>query len=436
LLNQCSFFIRAETTFSTSNFFSLTMKPKLILALALFIAHNSFAQDLQSVQKLMASNSWWKAKGQIDSLILVNKTDPAPWFYKGKIYTELARHAMENASMDLIAPAFDAYKNYQQKSPDNKLMTLDNNIGLFQLYDLCYLRGRKAYSEELYDTAFLFNKKALEIRDYIARKNLTINGFTFSALDTQLVYLAGSSAYFARREDESIPYFEKLADAKLTDTVYKDVYSMLANYYIRKNDSAKYSKYLSLGKKLFPDDEYWIGVEFGQPGTDPVQRFNRYEQLLTKYPVAYRLNMDYAIELFNYIYGDKQPADYLAKQEKLNAVLLRTVKLNSTALANFVMSQHIYNQIYDLKNAQREIAGTTAADLAKKKDLLSKIDSKFELLLLYAQNAYDLYAAQPELTAQERQNFRKVVEVLIGYYQAKNMGDKIAFYEKKLASIK
>ena len=81
--------------------------------------------------------------------------------------------------------------------------------------------------------------------------------------------------------------------------------------------------------------------------------------------------VDYAIELFNYAYAnDKKPADYAARQEKAGAWLVKSIALNpNSAIANYVMGQHVYNQIYDLEDDQRKIKGTTEKSL---KTLLRK----------------------------------------------------------------
>jgi hypothetical protein len=145
--------------------------------------------------------------------------------------------------------------------------------------------------------------------------------------------------------------------------------------------------------------------------------------------------MDYAIELFNYTYAnEKKPADYADRQEKLASALSKALSAKSTAIANFVMSQHIYNQIYDLEDIQRAIRGTTAADTKKKADVKARLDVKYEELQKYASAAYDLYSAQT-LKAQDKANLRKVIDELVDYYSRKNQQDKVALYKEKLKSL-
>ena len=120
------------------------------------------------------------------------------------------------------------------------------------------------------------------------------------------------------------------------------------------------------------------------------------------------MNMDYAIELFNSIYSvDKKPADYAARQQKLQALLTKTFSLNSTALANFVMSQHIYNEIYDVEDALRAVKGNAPAEGAKRKSLNSQKDKLYEEMLPYAQKAFDLYSQETTMKTADKVNYLK-----------------------------
>ncbi|MFL5788427.1 MAG: tetratricopeptide repeat protein, partial [Flavisolibacter sp.] len=341
------------------------MRKLLLFVVLATFASSIFAQKLDDVQNMMSKGKYTDAKAAIDKLLSdpKNQNDPKAWYYKGKIYAELARQDSTGVlTYDPSREAFEAFKKYQQLDPKNTLMLLEQNVGLFQVYDIYYNRGVKYYNDKEYTKAFDNLKNAMDLEEYISKRSYSYNNFTFPALDTQLVNLTASSAYLAKRQDESIPYFEKLADAKISGKNYKEVYGLLAQYYINKGDQAKADKYLALGNQLYPDKDYWVSLEFGNPGDDKDKRLARYEEMTQKYPDNYALSMDYSIELFNYLYSvDKKPADYTARQQKLQEVLNRTININSTALANFVMSQHIYNEIYDVEDALRAVKGNAPA---------------------------------------------------------------------------
>lgn len=399
-----------------------------------------FAQKLSDVQEKISKGKYDEAKEKIDKILsdAKNQNDANAWYYKGKIYAQLAiNDSNHQLPYNAAQEAFDAFKKYQQMDAKNIMMTLDQNVGLFQLYDLYYNQGVKYYNAKDYEKAFDQMKKALEVEQYIAKKGFSYNNFSFPQLDTSLINLTASSAYLAKKVDESIPYFEQLANARLASNEFKEIYALIAQYYQKKGDMEKADKYFALGREVFPDNDYWISMEFGDiPTSDTAARLARYEQLAAKYPDSYALAIDYATELFNdtYTYENK-PADYSKRQQKLRVALDHALQLQSTAFANFIMAQHIYNEIYDLDDALREVKGNTAADAAKKKDIRTQTDKKYEEFYTYAQKAYDMFGSQAEMSMRDKVNYRKIINELIDYYQRKKQNDKVAELQSKLKSL-
>ncbi len=448
---------------------------KFLLSGLLAVSLAGYGQKLEDVEEKISKGKYDEAKEKIDKVMAEpkNQKNSKAWYLKGKVYTELARlDSTGSLNYDAGREAFEAFKMYQQLDPKNILMSLEQNLGLFQLYDLYYNSGIKNYNKKDYVISYDKMKMAAELEDYIYKKGFSYNGFSFPQLDTQLVNLTASAAYMAKKEDEAILYWEKIADAKVKDKDFKDVYSTLAEYYMKKNNTAKADKYLAIGKELFPDTDYWTAVEFGDPGrefrleldklrddlnnaqTDAekktiqakitevdnklnTERFARYEIMIQKYPNSYPLTADYAVEYFNYTYGnDKKPADYAARQEKTNALLTKAISLDSnSAIANYVMAQHIYNQIYDLEEAQRAVKGTTAADVAKRKEFTTKLNQKYEEIYPYVYRAYDIYTHQDVMKGSDKVNLRKSIDILIDYHDRKKQADKVAMYQAKLKSL-
>src|SRR6476620_687891 len=149
---------------------------KLLLTVLLAVSFSGlFAQKLDDVQE------------KIDKFLAEPKNQNVAnaWYYKGKIYAELARQdSTGKLGFDAGKEAFDAFKKYQQMDAKNLMMTLDQNVGLFQLYDLYYNKGIKEYNNKDYDASFTNMQKAVDLQDYIYKKGFSYNGFSFSALDT------------------------------------------------------------------------------------------------------------------------------------------------------------------------------------------------------------------------------------------------------------
>jgi tetratricopeptide (TPR) repeat protein len=401
----------------------------------------SSAQDLKDVQEKISKGKYAEAKDQLDKFMAdpKNANNANAYYYKGQIQKYYAQtDSTGTLNYDASKEALDAYKKTLQIDPKNPLMIIDNNLGLFQLFDMHYNRGIKQYNNKNYDVAFSQFQKAIDVQDYIKSKGFSLQSYSPPALDTQLINLTASSAYLAKKQDESIPYFERLANAKIATPEFKEIYALIAQYYMKKNDDASANKYIDIGKQLYKDDDYWLSVEFGNVGNDHEAKLKRYEELLQKYPNNAPLALDYAIELFNHTYvWESKPADYTVRQAKLQTALDKAIALNPTsALANFIASQHYYTQVFDLEDARRAIVGNTPAAAAKRKEMNAQVDKKYDDMMAASQKAFDIFSAQTDMKPQDKTNYRKVTDQLIDYYTRKKMNDKVTFYQNKKAAIK
>ena len=436
----------------------------------------SYAQDLKDVQEKISKGKYDEAKEKLDKFMAdpKNANNATAYYWKGKINTYYAQtDTAGTLTYDAAGEAFTAYKKTLELEPKNVSMTLDQNIGLFQLFDMHYNRGIKQYNNKNYDAAFSSLQKAIDVQDYLKSKSFSLPSYTPPALDTQLVNLTASSAYLAKKEDVAIPYFERLTNARVATPEYKDIYALVAQYYLNKNDAVNANKYISIGKELYKDDDYWLSLEFNNAELRDYEKqvsdlrakidkasgaektglqkemetlldkqraakLKRYEELLVKYPDNGPLNLEYAIEQFNNTYvWDKKPADYAQRQAKLQTAIDKALVGNqNSGLTWFIASQHYYSQIFDLEDAKRAVSGNAPAAANKRKELTAQIDKKYDDMANASQKAFDIYAAMTELKAQDKTNYRKVTDQLIDYYNRKKMNDKVTFYQNKKAAIK
>ncbi|RYZ23168.1 MAG: tetratricopeptide repeat protein, partial [Chitinophagaceae bacterium] len=294
----------------------------------------TYAQDLKDVQEKISKGKYDEAKEKLDKFLAdpKNANNANAYYYKGQIHGYYAQtDSAGKLTYDATKEAFNAYKKALEIDPKNPLMAIDQNIGLFQLFDMNYNRGIKQYNDKNYDAAFANFEKAIELQDFIKNKKFTLPSYTPPALDTQLLNLTASAAYLAKKEDVAIGYFSRLADAKIATPEFKEIYALVAQHYLKKNDDANASKYINIGKELYKDEDYWLSLEFGNVGNDRDAKLKRYEELLVKYPNNATLALDYAIEQFNHTYvWDKKPADYTDRQAKLQTALDKALALNPT----------------------------------------------------------------------------------------------------------
>ncbi len=411
-------------------------KPILFL---FFLASGTamIAQNLDEVQEKINKGKYGEAKEKIDKVLAdpKNQKSANAWYYKSLVYSELAKDS-SRTDIDYRMESFNAYKKYLETDPKNVMGTLSQNGSLFGLYEGYYNRGIKYFDAKEYDKAFSDFKNALTIKDFVYGKKFEINGFRFAAIDTNLLNLTGSAAILTKQEDAGITYFQQLADAKVKGDDYKEIYPILVDYYNRKKNAEARSKYLAIGRELYPNNQYWNQAQLEDAGDDKVKRLARFQEMLKTDPTNYELALDYGIELFNYTYNTDKPADYQARQAELQAALSNAIRLNSTAPANYIMAQHLYNQIYDFQQDYNAIKGTKPDDVKKKLVINKNIGAKFDELSVYSQAAYDAYSKMTTLKANEKENYKKVTLQLIEYYKLKKQPAKAKIYEDKLKTIK
>jgi hypothetical protein len=415
---------------------------KLILSLILLTSGTSalLAQDFKDVKEKLEKGKIAEAREKIDKDLAdpKNQKSANAWYYKGLVYSELAKDTTKT-DMDYRMEAFNAFKKYQELDPKNIMLMLNQNANFFQLYEAYYNQGVKDFNAQAYDKAFQNFTSGLQVKDYVYSKGYEINNFKFPAIDTQLLNLTGSAGIMAKKEDQAIPYYQQLADAKLKGEDFKQIYPILVEYYGKKGDSVNKAKYLAIGSELYPENPYWNQSKIAAAGTDRSKRMAQFKELLKNDPKNADLLIDYAVELFNYTYGKDKPANYTESQQELTASLQNAISVNPTSVyANYIMTQHLSNQMYDLQQDRNAIKGTKPEDIKKKQAMDKEIQKKAEEMFVYSEAAYNMYDKMPaaDMKASDKANFKNVTNQMIDYYVMKKQSEKAKIYEDKLKTIK
>ena len=417
------------------------MQRFLLSLLILLGSSRLFAQTIEDIEGQFQKGELDKAKASVDAFLTKEKNAAKSdgWWYKGVIYNEIAK----NEKFKALAPdgrmeAFNAFKKYYELDPKAVRATLEQHVRMFDLYNGYFDKGVADFGAQKFDSAYLNFKNALMVEEYISGKGYEYNNFKFPVFDTTLVQNIALSAYRAKKDDDAVVYYKKIADQKIAGKDNVDVYQLLVEYYQKKNDKANKDKYLSLGRELFPADDRWYQIELEElDAKDKKALFAKYDELIPKYPDKYLMTYNYAVELFNYTYaGDTKPADYKESQKKIESVLKTTIERNkSYPEANVLMARHFYNVLYDAQDEIQAIKGTTPADKKKKEDLKPKMMEAADHLITYAQAAFDLYNAKATLKAGEKGNFKVVSGYLATAYDVKGDKTKAEEYRKKSEGI-
>jgi tetratricopeptide (TPR) repeat protein len=407
---------------------------KLVLAVLLAASFTGiYAQKLDDVKEKIQKNKWDEAKEKIDKVFEDPKAqnNSEAWFYKAQIYHNLSKtHQGDPTFSSAALEAMKKYLQMEEKQPDSKrnlLSTLEGNRTAFDIYTDYFKAGADYFNKKDYQNALNNFEKTIETFDLLKQYK-----FTTATFDTTSVLYAGVSAEQLKNKDLAIKYYSRLADMKIPDTTFKGIYEFIVNYYTLGKDVPNAKKYLEISESVFPTYDRWLLYELELVGDDKAQKIAKYEELLQRYPTNSELALDYAVLYFNYTYSNEtKPADYAARQDKLKEILQKALNIEQTPLGNYLMSRHVNNQIADLEEQKRSIKGTTPADVAKKKDIDTQINQKYDELVIYSQKAADLYAQQTDLKQVDKIYYKEMLTDLIDYYQMKKQNDKVTLYQNK-----
>jgi hypothetical protein len=417
------------------------MKKIIFFLLFITAASLTYAQSLSSINDEIPTNVI-KAKADIDKYLSNPKkaSDAEGWYYKGRVYNEISKHdSLKVAGEDFKKEAFEAFKKYQELDPKNVLMLVTQNADLFDIYNGYFTLAVNAYNQKDYIGAFYNFKNSMDVSAYIKNKAFSYNGFVFPAFDTTLITDIAVSARAANDDSDAVTYYKKITDANIADSQYLPAYEFLTDYYSKKNDSANYEAALIKGKRLFPADQYWIAIQISgieSSGTKE-EAIKKYDAAVGDEPSDYSLNYNYAVYLYNYLYGDKAlPANIVVYKAKAVDQIKKTIAISPTAEANMLMGEFLYNTSIDYSEAASKIRRLTVSDVNKKRLLNDSSQINQDQAIIYVDTAVKLYEAQPELKGYDKGNYMRGLSILQTLYANKHEDAKAAVYEDKLKSVK
>jgi len=414
---------------------------KLFLFLV-FTAASSvlFAQDLKDIQEKIDKKKYDEAKEKVDKAIADPKNAKVAdvWYYKGIVYNELAKDstkANENAAMR--QEAYQAFQKYLQLDPKNIRGTLQQNWWFFDLYNENMKAALNQHNNKNYASALQNYKNAFDVHDFILQNKFQYNNQSLPVLDTTYIFYGGSAALEAKDTALAIQYFDKLANAEIGGKDYLFVYQTLVNYYNAKGDKANLDKVVATGKKLYPDNQYWVYYELQDPiyKTDKAKMLAKYEEVLAKNPGNSDMQEDYTLELYNYAYTDEKNANDSAIHNKAKAALTELINSKPSAFNNYLMLQALQYEAGVIYDDVNKIKGTKPEDVKRKTALIAQAKQKDTDAMKYGIAAADLYSKMDKLKSQDTAYYKDVLNRLASYYRSQKQMDKAAQYEAKLKQL-
>ena len=405
------------------------MKKMVLTALLAAVGFLSQAQKIEKAKDLLSKKKLTEAKTEIDAVLAVekNKTSADAWYQKAKIYGAIAGDSsLKGTVPDARNTAFEAMKTYldlESKEKDaakrNIQLTLDNNAPLIELYTGYSKDAASFYNASNYNDAFVNFKNSLAIFDLMSARNIIP-----IKLDTTTTLYAGISAEKAQKPDDAAIYYGKIAEAKAKGDGFVEIYKWLADYYRRKDDVTNASKFSSLGREVYPADQFWTGFELdmAREKGNKDDLFKKYEQVIKENPDNFLFLFNYGVELYQTGYdpdASKRPSNSKDLINKAIEVMSKTLeKKPDYANANMVLGQIFYNQGVEINNENKNIrpAGNvklTPDQLKKKEDLRVETAKKFDQALPYLVKVDELLDSQGKLKMEDKDNLKNALDLLI-----------------------
>jgi len=429
------------------------MKKVIFTLLFSFFATLIFAQDLKSVKADLDKKQLDKAKTDVDAYVAKSPNDGEGLYYKAKVYEQIASSdQFKSLAPDAREQAFEAFKKSAADSGNIKLKLViikDQYAPIFNLYTGYYEAGASAFNAAAptgnkagFEDAMNLFIKANNVGQYIAENKWS----KIPEVDTTLVLNIAKAALNAGKNDVALTYFTKLADANINGT--KDggegnaafilPYQWLVLHYKDAKDEANMMKYADLGKKLFPDNDYFdlVLIDYYREKKDNDALFAKYNELVTKRPDSLMYHFNYANDIFGYIYNGDEGVVIKNRDALLQTLGTEIEKAHSLnpndVVTNWLYAQYYYNHGVDVRDSALKIKSTKPDDVKKKADLNAQSKDAFNKAIPYADKA--LTTLEASYKKADKSKYKSIVDLMQKIYESLNQNDKVKLYQDKYDS--
>lgn len=420
------------------------MKRIVLPVLFTLLVTLTFGQDLKKAASLINDKKYDEAKVQIDGVLAKDPNNSEALYMKSKVYVALADASAEKGTLtgDPYGEALDAFKKAVLDSTNPKVTLLvikDNYEPVFGIYSGYFAEGAKAFNDAApkgdaagFTKAMNLFIKADDVGQYIAMKKWANIG----KVDTTLVLNIAKAGLNAKNDNAARKYFEELADAHIkglhnakdtADPSYELPYQWLTLDFKQSGDSVNMVKYATIGKELYPNDDYFDFVEmdyYREKGDKPAL-FKKYDELTARHPDSLIYHLNYATEIFSYVYNSDEGTVINDQDALLNTLKTQLDKAHSlepdNSSVNLLYSQYYYNNgIIVLQNAAKIKGPKLTPDQQKQRtDLNNKGKDDLKQAIPYAEAAAKTLEIGNKKS--EKSKYKQSVNLLQNIYQS--LGD-------------
>jgi hypothetical protein len=410
---------------------------KLLLSVLLAASVTSaFGQKLEDVQEKMTKKKFDEAKEKIDKAMEdpKNSSNSDAWYLRAQVYSNLAKEKNDTALRRQAVTSLQRYYALEKSKEENKRAlksVMEGHATVFDVYGTYFNEGIKSFQDKNWANSYANFRGAEEVF-YILKENK----LTTAPVDTNAIFYGGIAAQNGKQFNEAAKNYDKLINAGITDTSFKEMYQYMVSHYLTNvKDTATALRYLSKAESVYPKDrDLWIAYQMDLLSRDREKRMEQYQGLLAKYPNHFELTLNYGVDQFNTAFSsDPKPKDFEGAKAAALKTLEQALAIDpNNAYANYIVSEYYMNEVYDLENTMRAIKGNAPADAKKRVDIKAQIAAKYEQMHRYALRSYESYTAMTDLKGQDKASLRRVTTQLVDYYQYKKQDDKAQFYQSKL----
>ncbi len=408
-----------------------------------------FAQDMKKAQKYLDNKQLDKAKTEVDGILAKDPSNGEAYYLKAQVYGQIADSAQFRSLVqgDAKDVAFEAVKKALDDTTNAKVTLMaarDQYKALFALYSGYYGAGAEAFNDAAtsgkkagYEDAMRLFEKANDVGQYINDKNFAKIG----KVDTTLVLNIGKAALNAKNEEAAIKYFMELADANINGTSegntsgFQIPYQWLTLHYKNANDDANMKKYADLGKKLFPDDDYYTLVEmdYYREKKDNPALFSKYDELISQHPDSLTYHFNYANDIFGYLYNSDAGVVITNKEgliKTLGNEVEAAYKINpSDVNNNWLYAQYYYNLGIEQRDSASKVKGTKPEDVKRKTDINEESKASFNKAIPFADKA--LSSLEGDYKKGDKSRYKSITDLMQKIYQSLSQNDKVKVYQDK-----
>jgi len=406
------------------------MKKITVGFLALFaLSVNVKAQDYKKVRQAMLISQVGstgeakleEAKTELDKIAADPKGAGAveTELLKAEVYGTIAGNENLKAKYpDAANIAYQSFKKYLTLDPTEAKLKEDNYAGLSNIYTAFFNSGIESYNKKQWDSAYDAFNKTSDISDFFLQRKMLK-----ASLDTNLHLYTGVTAQNSLKHDEAVKHYSMLMDANLAAPEYESMYTYVVDYYLNKNDSAKFLKYYNLGKQYYPKNDYWSSARFDflVHGKSPSEVLSIFERENTGAGLSAK---EYS-QFGSYFVDDSlirimptgERAPYFKKAEE---AFSKAYSLDTSDVISLYNQAIVTNaQFTEAWDRTTELKGTTTDIKTKRAESYKNTDVLADKTLDQFETVYNRFSNKATRTRVEESTMKNAAKVLARTYEYK-----------------